>query len=158
MQNCSSVDVTFLPSSSHPCRLHYVPHPQRLKHIHHTEKGRSRWEAQQGGEAFWVQVAACGCGLLPLPSMSWTVQAKQKDCMNSHCHKGELGLHYPVELMMKCSISAHPKAPEHSTNQSLANCLLLRSKNPQCVFVTPFLDWWEEGPEGRENIFQGRSF
>lgn len=158
MQNCSSVDVTFLPSSSHPCRLHYVPHPRCLRHIHHTEKGGSRWEAQHGGEDFWVQDAACGCALLLVPSRSWTIQAKQKDCMSSHCHKGGLGLHYLVELMMKRSISTHPKTPEQSTNQSLANSLLLRSENPSCAFVTPFLNWWEEGPKGRENIFQGRSF
>lgn len=158
MQNCNGVDVTFLPTSSHPCRLPYIPHPRCLRHIYHTEKGRSRWEAQHGGEAFWVQDAACSCALLPVPSMSWTILAKQKDCMNSHCYKGELGLHYLLELMMKRSISAHPKAPQQSTNQSLANCLLLRSKNLLCASVNPFLEWWEEGPEGRENIFQGSSF
>lgn len=135
-----------------------MSHIQCLRHIYHTEKGRSRWEAQHGGEAFWVQDDTCSCALLAVPSTSWTILAKQKDCMNSCCHKGELGLHYLVELTMKRSISAHPKAPEQSTNQSLANCLLLRSKNLSCAFVTSFVDWWEEDPEGRENIFQERSF
>lgn len=152
------MDVAFLSSSSHSCRLHYVPHPQCLRHIYHTEKGGSRWEAQHGEEPLWVQEAVCSCALLQAPSVSWTIQAKQKDCMNSLCHKGELGLHYLVELMVKHSISAHPKAPEQNTNQNLANCLLLRYKNLSCAFVTPFFNWWEEGPKGRVNIFQGRSF
>lgn len=156
MQNCSSMDVTFLPSSSHPCRLHYVPHSRCLRHIYHTKIGRSRWEAQLGGEDFWVQDAACGCALLLVPSRSWTIQAKQKDCMNSHCHKGELGLHYLVELMMKHSISAHPKTPEQSTNQSLAISLLLRSKKSVVCLCNSFSQLMRGGPRGKRKHFPGK--
>lgn len=105
-----------------------------------AEEDEQQSSPQHGGEAFWDRAASGGCALLPVPSISWTLQANRKDCMSSDCYKGELRLHYLVELVMKSSISAYPRAPERSTYQSLANCLLLRSKNQLCVFVTPVLD------------------
>lgn len=121
-----------------------------MSHTHNTpntsttqkkaEADEQQCSPQHGGEAFWVGDASGGCALLPVPSISWTLQANQKDRMSSDCCKGELGLHYLVELGMKSSISAHLGAPECSSYQSLANCLLLRSKNQLLVFVTPVLD------------------
>lgn len=130
-------------------------------HLYHTEKGKGRQVAVlpwAWGRRFGAGDASTGCALLPALSISWTLQANQNGHISSDCCKWELGLHYLVELAMKSSISVYPRAHEHSTYQSLANCLLLRSKNQLCVFVTPVLDWWEKGPQGRESIFQGRSF
>lgn len=42
-QKCSSVDMTFLPLSTHPSQPHPIQHPQGLTHLDNTEKGRGRW-------------------------------------------------------------------------------------------------------------------
>lgn len=131
------------------CPPHFILLGSTISHTHNAsntsttqkkaETDKRQCSPQHGGEAFWAD-ASGGCALLPVPSISWTLQANQKDSMSSDCSKGELRLHYHVELVMKSSISAYPRAPEHSTYQSLANCLLLRSKNQLCVFVIPVLD------------------
>lgn len=132
------------------CPPHVILPGSTMSHTHNTsnpsttqkkaEVDEQQCSPQHGGEALWAGDASSSCALLLVPSTSWTLQANQKDHTSSNCCKWELGLHYPVELVMQSSISAYLRAPEYSTYQRLGNCLLLRSKNQLCVFVTPVLD------------------
>lgn len=103
---------------------------------------------QHGGEAFWLADTSSSCALPPAPSAFWTLQANQKDRMSSNSYRGNWGFIILCNWWWK----AHPRAPEHSTYQSFANCLLLRSKNQLCVFVTSVLNWWEDSPERRKTF------
>lgn len=158
-KQCRTAAVWMSPS----CPPHLILLGSTMSHTHNasntstTQKKaeEDEWQSspQHAGEAFWAGVASSGCALLPAPSISWTLQANQKDRMSSDCYKREMGLHYLVELVMKSSISAYPRAQEHSTYQSLANCLLLRSKNQLCVFVTWLMRRW---PRGKGKHFPGK--
>lgn len=157
MPNCSSMGVSFLPSSLYPSRLHHLKHhsTSNTSIIQKKTETDQQCLSQHGGGLFGLQTPAVV--LCCQPSTSLRLSKKtQKDHMSSDFYKRELGLHYLVELVTKSTISTHPRAPKHSTYQSLANCLLLRSKNRLCVFVTPQM--MRRRPRGKGNVFQARSF
>lgn len=159
-KQCRTAAAWMLPSHL----LHLIILGSVMSHIHNASNTSTR---QNKAEADEQQCSPqhFGLGMPPTvvpycwypcwfpPSLGLSKQ-NQKGCISTDCYKGELGLHYPVELVMKSSISSHPRAPEHSTYQRLANCLLLRSKNQLCFFVTPWLT--RRGPWGKGKYFPGK--